>query len=196
MAVTYQVINDVLDAIKTTLETALAAAGLTTVTVLTDNDEPTQDRVLELAADSPTVVVAWAGTVSGTYAVKKKAVHRFAAGVWAGPVPTIAAKEITSALRVVTPISLVIADTVLGNDWGVDGVDKATDYQSDNMTGGTPEAEGYALATVVWKQQIEFPVTVDPSTLEDLESVYSTSTLPDSPDSETKDEFNTEISQE
>ena len=195
MAVTYQVINDVLDAIKVALEARFTELSLT-VTVLTDNDEPTEARVLELATDGPTVVVAWAGTKSGTYGTKNRAIHRFAAGVWAGPVPGDPEDEITSAIRVVTPISLIIADLVLGNDWDVDGVDRADTYQSDNMTGGTPETEGFALATVEWEHRIEFPVAVDPSTLEDLETVYTTATLNDAIEPETTDEFATEIEQE
>lgn len=195
MAVTHNVIGDTIDAIEKTIE-GVFASKTTVVTVLQDSDETTQERVLEIASARPTVVVAWTGTESGTYSAKPKSMERFAAGVWAGPVPSAAKDKRTTALKIAARIARIVANTVLGNDWGVDGVDKATDFQCDNLSGGVPNTEGYALLVITWKQSIDFPDAVDPSTLEDLESVYSTVTVPDSPDGETKDEFDTEIPQD
>jgi hypothetical protein len=195
VAVTHNVIGDTIDAIEKTLE-GVFATKTTIVTVLQDSDETTQERVLEIASMGPTVVVAWTGTESGTYSARPKSMERFAVGVWAGPVPSAKRDERTSALKIASRVGRIVADTVLGNDWGVDGVDKAADFQCDNLSGGVPDAEGYALLVITWKQSIDFPDAVDPSTLEDLESVYSTVTVPDSPDGLTKDEFDTEIPQD
>jgi hypothetical protein len=191
MAVTFQIVEDVLDGIKSELDTVFDALGMT-VEVMKDSDETTQDRVLEIAANGPAALVAWAGTESGAYSAKKKSTDRFAIGVWAAPT----SYERVSSLEVASQIARVVANTVLGNDWGVDGVGKAADYQCDNMTGGIPDAEGYALLVLTWSQELDFPDAVDPSTLEDLTSVYSTAKVPGSPDGETKDEFSTTISQE
>lgn len=195
MAVTHNAISETIDAIEKALE-GVFATKTTVVTVLQDSDETTQERVLEIASKGPTIVVAWTGTESGTYSVRPSSMERFAAGIVAAPVPASAKHQRTSALRIASRVARIVADTVLGNDWGVDGVDKAAGFQCDNLSGGVPNAEGYALLVITWKQSIDFPDTVDPSTLEDLESVYSTVTVPDSPDGLTKDEFNTEISQE
>ena len=86
MAVTFDAIQETLDAIQQALE-ELFSTRATTVTVLQDTDETTQERVLEVASRGPTIVVAWAGTESGVYAVKKKSTERFAIGIWAAPVP-------------------------------------------------------------------------------------------------------------
>lgn len=191
MAITHDAIGEVLDAIETTLE-AVFATQSTVVTVMQDDDETTQDRVLEVAARGPAVLIAWTGTESGTYAAIKKSTERFAIGVFASTAPAATKHKRTSALRIAAMVSRIVADNVLGATWGLDGVERVSSYQSDNLSA---DNEGYALIVITWTQEVDFPDEVDPSTLEDLESVYSTVEVPDSPDGETKDEFNTEIPQ-
>lgn len=195
MAVTYDVIPDVLDAMVSRLEAAFVPGTSTeaAVTVLQDSDETTEARVLELATAKPTILVAWIGTEGARYSSRSKSIEQFAAGIYAGQVPSRVATKRTNALRIASKIARIVQDTVLGNTWGVDGVEVASDTQANNMSGGIPNAEGFALIVVTWKQEIDFPDGVDPSTLEDLHSVYSTVEVPNSPDGETKDEFNTDV---
>lgn len=193
MAVSLGIIGDTLDAIVTVLETALATQT-TNVTVLQDSDETTQARILEIASRGVSVLVAWTGTKSGEYASKKSTIERFAAGIWAGPVPSRSKHRRTTSVRIASTIGRIVERTVLGNDWGVEGVHRAVDLQCDNLTGGTPDAEGYALSVVTWEQKIEFPPVTETADLNDLLSVYTKVDL-DSPGAHIEDEFNTTISQ-
>jgi hypothetical protein len=190
MVVTFNVIEDMLDAIQQKLEETFSTTT-DVIEVMQDSEETDLGRILQIATSKPTILVAWTGTESAHYSAKPKSVEKFSAGVFAGPVPSDERHKRVSATNIAARLARIVTKTALGNTWGVDGADRVSEpIQCDPFP--APE-QGYDLVVVSSKQTIDYPDTVDPATLENLHDVYSTVTVPDSPDGETKDVFNADI---
>lgn len=159
--------TEVRDAIVLALQTSLGS----TIRVFPYRGEFAKDAILHMAKTLPAVAVTCLGSRDGTPSTMMPvATYDYAAYVITKQKPS------TSPLSAPGDAAMAIEEAItvqlLTGGWSHDEMARAESRKSVNASGSKgPMGDGYGFVGITWSHELTLPPEVDPSDLEDLETV-------------------------